>query len=93
MILCKSFSLQGFQEVPGPWGYGFAFPVNEPVLIGEYVECSTVVYHGILTSFAKMVRLKIKPFADGCYPSAETWKFLHTEYASKQNMGHNDLIY
>ena len=30
MILCWSFSLQGFLEVPGPWGYGFAFPVNEP---------------------------------------------------------------
>ena len=93
MILCRSFSLQGFLEVPGPWGYGFAFPVNEPALVGEYIQYSTAVYHGILTSCTEMVRFKIKPFADGYYPAAETWKFLHTEYASEENMGHNDLIY
>ena len=40
-----------------------------------------------------MVRFKIKPLADGYYPVVETWKFLHTEYASEENIGHNDMIY
>ena len=93
MILCRSFSLQGFLEVHGPWGYGFTFPVNESALVGEYIQDSTVVYHGILTSCTEMVRFEIKPFADGYYPAAETWKFVLTGYASKGNMGHNDLIY
>ena len=35
-----------------------------------------------------MVRFKINPFA-----AVETWKFLHTEYATEENIGHNDLIY
>ena len=51
MILCRSFSLQGFLELPGPWGYSFAFPVNEPALIGEYIQYSTAMNHGIVTSY------------------------------------------
>ena len=43
-------------------------------------------------TFTEMVKFKIKPFADGYYPAIETWKFLHKEYASEENLGQNDLI-
>ena len=93
MILCRSFALQGFLEDPAPWGNGYAFPVNEPALISEYIQYSTAVYYGILTSSTEVIRYKIKPFADGYYPAAETWKFLHKEYASEENLGQNDLMH
>ena len=51
------------------------------------------MYHNILTSCTEMVKFNINPFANGYYLAAETWKFLHTEYASEENMGHNDLIH
>ena len=54
--------------------------MNEPALIGEYIQYSNAVYHGILTSCIENVRFNIKSFADGYYTAAETWKFLHTEY-------------
>ena len=92
MLLCRSFALGGFLEDPAPWGNGFAFPANEPALISEYIQYSTAVYLGMLMSCTEMVKFKIKPFADGHYPAAETWKFLHKEYASEENLGQNDLI-
>ena len=82
MISCRSFAIPGLLEAPDPWGYGFDFPVNEPAIIGEYIQYSTYVYHGILTSCNDMFRFKIKPFADGYYLRADALKFLHMEYAS-----------
>ena len=92
-ILCRSFKLQGFIEDPYPWGYGYAFPANEPDLIPDYIACATAVFTGIHDSVTEVVKYKIKPFADGYYPAAETWKFLQAEYSSDQNLGLNDLIH
>ena len=46
----------------------------------------------MLMSCTKMVKFKIKPFADGHYPATETWKFLHKEYAFEENLGQTDLL-
>ena len=54
--------------------------MNEPALIGEYIQYSNAVYHGILTICIEMVRFNIKSFADDFYIADKTWKFLHTEY-------------
>ena len=43
-------------------------------------------------SCTEMVKLKIKPFDDGHFPAAETWKFLHKVYASEENLRQNDLV-
>ena len=66
--------------------------MNELALVREYIQYSSAVYHGILASCTEMVRFKMKPLAYSCYLTAETWKFLHSKYASKENMGHIDLI-
>ena len=76
-----------------PHGNGYAFSVNEPALISEYIQYSLAVYYSILTSSTEVIRYKIKPFADGYYLAAETCKFLHKEYASKENLGQNGLMY
>ena len=92
MTMCRSFALRGFLEDPAPWGNGFAFPANEPAPISETIQYSTVVYLGMLMCYTDMVKFKIKPFVDGHYQAAETWNFMHKEYASEVNLGQNDLI-
>ena len=38
-------------------------------------------------SSTEMVKFEIKPYYDGHFLAAETWKFLHKEHASEENMG------
>ena len=92
MILCPSFAFHTFLENPAPWGNDFAFSTNQPALISEYIHYLIVVYLSMLMSCTEMVKFAIQPFADGHYPTAETWKFLHNEYASEENLVQNNLM-